>query len=377
MAWRVARSLEVLRAQLNTIAPGRDRSSDGGIGDAAHASRDSDHNPWFHLPGDPTGIVTARDFTHDPAGGLDGQRLADTLEQGRDRRIKYVIWNRRIMAGDAGPSPWEWRTYRGANPHTKHLHLSVLADATCDDTTEWALVGLARPSAAEWAEFANTPFEWVTDDESEPFLFIEEFPDQEDVGKFLAGLGAGAATGAATGAAAGPWGALIGAGIGAGLSAISQATAPQPPARPPAPPRPRPPAPAPAPAPTPAPAPAVVSPPAPGGRPAPLPRPIAPVPTVRPGVVPPQAPAQDGTALQLALLLPALAQLVQSMAAQPGAAPPAPAVDRSDPATDDAAWEDFAEYETSYYGPTGEYGEFDERRAGPPPELGDEPIEGC
>ncbi|WP_290062044.1 hypothetical protein, partial [Amycolatopsis solani] len=114
-----------------------------------------------------------------------------------------------------------------------------------------------------------------------------------------------------------------------------------------------------------------------GGRPAPLPRPIAPVPTVRPGVVPPQAPAQDGTALQLALLLPALAQLVQSMAAQPGAAPPAPAVDRSDPATDDAAWEDFAEYETSYYGPTGEYGEFDERRAGPPPELGDEPIEGC
>ncbi|WP_290061148.1 hypothetical protein, partial [Amycolatopsis solani] len=76
------------------------------------------------------------------------------------------------------------------------------------------------PRAAEWAEFANTPFEWVTDDESEPFLFIEEFPDQEDVGKFLAGLGAGAATGAATGAAAGPWGALIGAGIGAGLSAI-------------------------------------------------------------------------------------------------------------------------------------------------------------
>ncbi|WP_370962326.1 hypothetical protein [Amycolatopsis sp. cg9] len=372
MAWRVARSLEVLRAQLNTIAPGRDRASDGGIGDAAHASRDSDHNPWFHLPGDPAGIVTARDFTHDPAGGLDGQRLADTLEQGRDRRIKYVIWNRRIMAGDAGPSPWEWRAYRGPSPHTKHLHVSVVADATCDDTTEWALVGLARPTAAEWAEFAIPQFEWVSDEESEPVLYFEEFPDQEDVGKFLAGLGAGAATGAATGAAAGPWGALIGAGIGAGLSAISQATAPQQP--PPPPPR------APAPARPPAASAPPPAPPAPVSRPAPPPRPSAPVPAIGRAVrqPPAPAPAQDSAALQLALLIPALTQLVQSMAAQPAAAPPAVVTaDRSDPAADEAAWEDFADYETSY-GPTGEYGEFDYRRAEPPPELGDiERIEGC
>ena len=44
MAWRVARSLDVLLGQLNALAPERSKASDGSIGDAAHASRSSDHN---------------------------------------------------------------------------------------------------------------------------------------------------------------------------------------------------------------------------------------------------------------------------------------------------------------------------------------------
>src|SRR5690606_13626231 len=129
MTWRVAKSLDVLLGQLNAMFPGRSKISDGSIGDAAHATRDSDHNPWYG-----PGIVTARDYTHDPAGGLDGQWLADSLVASRDSRIKYIIWNRRIWQGS-------WQPYYGANPHTKHLHLSVVASPACDDTTPWSLTG--------------------------------------------------------------------------------------------------------------------------------------------------------------------------------------------------------------------------------------------
>lgn len=138
MAWRVARSLDVLLGQVDVVAPRRSKISDGSIGDAAHASRDSDHNPWLSKAG--TGIVTARDFTHDPAAGLDCNRLAEALVRSRDPRIKYIIWNRRILSGSRGPSPWVWRSYSGPNPHDKHLHLSVESSPDrFDDAREWAI----------------------------------------------------------------------------------------------------------------------------------------------------------------------------------------------------------------------------------------------
>jgi hypothetical protein len=130
MAWRVAVSLDVLLAQVNAYAPRRSKASDGSIGDAEHATRDSDHNPWYG-----PGIVTARDFTHDPAGGLDCQWLADQLVASRDPRIKYVIWNRRIIEQGG----WQWTGYSGPNPHTAHLHLSVTPNGSCDDPRPWAI----------------------------------------------------------------------------------------------------------------------------------------------------------------------------------------------------------------------------------------------
>ncbi|MGL5911311.1 MAG: hypothetical protein ACRCZP_15015, partial [Phycicoccus sp.] len=66
--WKVAESLERLRYQLDQLVPGRSRVSDGGIGDADHLNRSSDHNPWFVLAGQP--YVTARDFTHDAQRGI-------------------------------------------------------------------------------------------------------------------------------------------------------------------------------------------------------------------------------------------------------------------------------------------------------------------
>lgn len=128
---RPAYSLDGLLWQLNQLAPHRSRASDGWIGDPAHQARVSDHNP------DKNGIVRARDYTHDPAGGLDCEKLAAALVASKDDRIKYIIWNKRIWQGS-------WKKYTGANPHTQHLHLSVVANANADDKRIWDLGALTR-----------------------------------------------------------------------------------------------------------------------------------------------------------------------------------------------------------------------------------------
>ncbi len=139
VSWRVAEALETLRLQLNDAFPKRSKVSDGSIGDAKHASRTSDHNPWVKDSKN-KGVVTARDFTHDPKTGIDCQWLADTLVKHKDSRIKYIIWNRQICSGAKGKSPWVWRKYTGVNAHTHHLHLSVESTQTLfDNTTAWKL----------------------------------------------------------------------------------------------------------------------------------------------------------------------------------------------------------------------------------------------
>src|SRR5215471_17323553 len=102
MAYRLAKSLVELRAAVNAAAPLRNRASDGWIGDAAHASRTSDHNPW--VKDGKTGIVTALDITNDPAHGVDGDTLSKALTG--DARVKYVIWNRHIWAKDKAAQGW-------------------------------------------------------------------------------------------------------------------------------------------------------------------------------------------------------------------------------------------------------------------------------
>lgn len=88
------------------------------MGDAAHQARVSDHNT-----GD------AIDITLDPTNGPDLDKLAAALLA--DARTKYVIWNKRIRSRTVAPGTW--RSYNGANPHTKHLHLSIDPNARDDD----------------------------------------------------------------------------------------------------------------------------------------------------------------------------------------------------------------------------------------------------
>lgn len=132
--WRLAKSLFVLRAQVNIWAPGRSKKSDGTIGDAAHQSRDSDHNPW--VKDGAMGVVTALDITHDPGGGCDANLLAEAIRASLDVRVKYIIWNKQI----ANSSSWKWEAYKGTNPHDKHVHISVKSDkANYDATADWSV----------------------------------------------------------------------------------------------------------------------------------------------------------------------------------------------------------------------------------------------
>jgi lysozyme family protein len=146
--WRVAKSLEHFRAQINAAFPQRSKASDGTIGDAAHASRSSDHNPWVIDGG--VGVVTAFDVTHDPAHNCDAGQIAQALRSSRDPRLKYIIWNRKIANAQpigAAP-PWAWRTYTGANPHNHHCHVSVRPEkAQYDDPRDWDFRGSSRPEA--------------------------------------------------------------------------------------------------------------------------------------------------------------------------------------------------------------------------------------
>jgi hypothetical protein len=138
--WRVAESLETLRRELNAKFPTRSKVSDGGIGDARHRTSNSDHNPW--VTEGAMGIVTARDFTHDPTSGCDAGQLAEKIRSNQDSRVKYVIWNRQIANSSpiGGQPAWAWRPYSGKNPHNHHVHISVKSDkANYDSTNPWNL----------------------------------------------------------------------------------------------------------------------------------------------------------------------------------------------------------------------------------------------
>lgn len=134
--WRLANSLDQLRKQINALAPNRNKASDGTIGDAAHATGTSDHNP------DANRVVKALDITHDPEGGCNCNLLAQSLVDSKDFRVQYIIWNSQISNADpkGGKPSWAWRKYTGSNPHNKHIHISVRNNPnTYDSTSPWVI----------------------------------------------------------------------------------------------------------------------------------------------------------------------------------------------------------------------------------------------
>lgn len=134
MAWRPARSLEILKSQLDEAYPGW--LFLGFLGDAAHASVPSDHNP------NAAGVVTALDIG--PGGGLAIHELANRLAASPHPDLKYIISNRRIAEWQNG---FKWQPYGGSDPHDTHIHVSVgrgpdgRSAPPYDDTNKWNIKG--------------------------------------------------------------------------------------------------------------------------------------------------------------------------------------------------------------------------------------------
>lgn len=109
-----------LLRQATALAPKRMKASDGLLPSAAHVHQNpnSDHNSGF-----------AVDLTHDPKNGIDCRVIYSELQ--KDKRVKYLIFRGKIWSRSRGEN-----TYTGANPHDKHLHVSIKEDCG-KDTKDW------------------------------------------------------------------------------------------------------------------------------------------------------------------------------------------------------------------------------------------------
>lgn len=137
--WTPDAGLVTLRDQVNVACPNRSKASDGMIGDPAHQARQSDHNPEHPAPaGNPDYQVDALDLTHDPDHGADMGVLTESIRLSKDKRVSYVIFNKREFSGPDGPNPFVWHSYTGSDQHTNHAHVSV-RDSTHDQTQPWTI----------------------------------------------------------------------------------------------------------------------------------------------------------------------------------------------------------------------------------------------
>lgn len=106
---RIAVSIETLAAEVWELSPNTtiyfyDNDT----------APNSDHDP------NDFGVICACDIMQ--GHGLDLGKLAQRIVDSRHPECKYVIWNRRIASRNTG---WKWVEYKGPNPHTDHIHVSV------------------------------------------------------------------------------------------------------------------------------------------------------------------------------------------------------------------------------------------------------------
>jgi hypothetical protein len=145
--WVLIPCLKALFTEFDRIAPARDDASDGSIGNAAHEAEVSDHNP------DETGSVPIHDADHlnevhaiDVDNNLNEsdltmekvvQFLLGRCRSGAEKRLRYIIYNRRIWSASSG---WVQKTYTGPSAHTEHAHFSASYTTSLEaSTASWHL----------------------------------------------------------------------------------------------------------------------------------------------------------------------------------------------------------------------------------------------
>ncbi|MEV6306765.1 hypothetical protein AB0M02_45720 [Actinoplanes sp. NPDC051861] len=145
--WVLVPCLVQLRTELNRIAPDRDKTSDGTIGDRAHQATVSDHNddevgrvPIYDA--DSKHEVHAFDADDDlrtPNLTMEMvvQHILARSRSGAENRLRYIIYNRRIWEAS---NRWKQRAYTGSSPHTEHAHFSASYVTSREaNTTSWRL----------------------------------------------------------------------------------------------------------------------------------------------------------------------------------------------------------------------------------------------
>lgn len=130
MGWIKAAWIPPMFAAFNQIAPNRSKASDGTIGDTAHQSSASGHNP-DDTPGsraeredsDSIAEVRAADVTTALNSATTMEMVIQSIlaTPAERNRLIYIIFNRRIWRKSNG---WQKETYTGSDPHDTHAHLS-------------------------------------------------------------------------------------------------------------------------------------------------------------------------------------------------------------------------------------------------------------
>jgi len=118
---RLCKAGQQLREQIDDDYPERDRKSDGWIADARHLAKGTSD----HIPDAKSGIVRAIDIDSDLSAHKEEayalvEKIRKLAKKG-DKRIAYIIFDGKIMSPILG---WKRRTYKGANPHRSHFHIS-------------------------------------------------------------------------------------------------------------------------------------------------------------------------------------------------------------------------------------------------------------
>lgn len=154
--WRLAPCLVAMFEEADKRDPNRDRTSDGSIGDPAHAARTSDHNPA-------DGWVCAADIDDDNDQANPGVDLLRAhLVAVKDQRVKYLIRNGTIWKAypSNGLPAWAPQVYTGINDHSHHLHISVwnTAEARNDVGPWWPPKTPAPPIALPEDDMADPIF---------------------------------------------------------------------------------------------------------------------------------------------------------------------------------------------------------------------------